>query len=291
MLRPVDRRSLIEALLPDVYALRTEAEFPEHVIALLVNLIGADKGCFHELDIATGDYRMLASPYPQELDELDDARRAWMHQNPFLEIFRTSPSVECKLLTDFLTNREFRRLGVYGEFFRHLGAEAQLGIPVVSQPAKTVVGMTLERGYPIFTEEERQLAGLLRPHIAAAHANAKRFTTSLRAPLSETARFRNGDDLTDQQRRVLKLVATGSTNAQIALALDIREGTVRKHMEHVFRRLGVTTRTAAAAIYFHIETASSPILWNATVSSFVESQPTHSVQTPAPTTSLVATTT
>jgi DNA-binding CsgD family transcriptional regulator len=37
------------------------------------------------------------------------------------------------------------------------------------------------------------------------------------------------------------------TNAQIAEALWLSPATVRKHLEHVYAKLGVRTRTAAAA--------------------------------------------
>jgi DNA-binding NarL/FixJ family response regulator len=47
------------------------------------------------------------------------------------------------------------------------------------------------------------------------------------------------------RRQLLELVAAGYTNAQIARRLDIAEGTVRKHLENIYRRLQVPSRTAA----------------------------------------------
>lgn len=55
--------------------------------------------------------------------------------------------------------------------------------------------------------------------------------------------------LTSREREILDLVAKGSTNAEIAEALWVSPGTVRKHLENVFAKLGVHTRTAAAALF------------------------------------------
>jgi DNA-binding CsgD family transcriptional regulator len=53
--------------------------------------------------------------------------------------------------------------------------------------------------------------------------------------------------LTPREREILGLVAEGRTNAEIAEHLCVSPGTVRRHLENVFRKLGVHTRTAAAA--------------------------------------------
>jgi DNA-binding CsgD family transcriptional regulator len=53
--------------------------------------------------------------------------------------------------------------------------------------------------------------------------------------------------LTPRERQVLEWVAEGKTNAQIAQILVAAPGTVRKHLEHIYAKLGVHTRTAAAA--------------------------------------------
>jgi DNA-binding NarL/FixJ family response regulator len=51
--------------------------------------------------------------------------------------------------------------------------------------------------------------------------------------------------LTPRERDVLALVARGFTDAVIAGRLGIAEATVHKHLEHVYRKLGVTNRVSA----------------------------------------------
>jgi DNA-binding CsgD family transcriptional regulator len=52
-------------------------------------------------------------------------------------------------------------------------------------------------------------------------------------------------DLTDGEMRVLRLAALGRTNSAIARALDVSPRTVAKHLEHIYRKLDVTSRTSA----------------------------------------------
>jgi DNA-binding NarL/FixJ family response regulator len=55
-----------------------------------------------------------------------------------------------------------------------------------------------------------------------------------------------GSTLTTREREVLRLVAEGLPNKQIARALGITEKTVKAHMTKIFAAIGVTDRTAAA---------------------------------------------
>jgi DNA-binding NarL/FixJ family response regulator len=54
------------------------------------------------------------------------------------------------------------------------------------------------------------------------------------------------DQLSDREKQVLRLVAAGLANKQIARRLGIAESTVKVHTGNIFRRLGVTDRTSAA---------------------------------------------
>lgn len=51
--------------------------------------------------------------------------------------------------------------------------------------------------------------------------------------------------LTAREIEVLKLLATGSTNKEIARALFVTEATVKSHLNHIFTKLGVDSRSRA----------------------------------------------
>jgi DNA-binding CsgD family transcriptional regulator len=52
--------------------------------------------------------------------------------------------------------------------------------------------------------------------------------------------------LTAAEKRVLALVSFGKTNKEIAVALGISPATVKRHLEHVLRKLAVRNRVEAA---------------------------------------------
>lgn len=54
--------------------------------------------------------------------------------------------------------------------------------------------------------------------------------------------------LSKRESEVLAWVAQGKTNGEIATILSLNLGTVKKHVEHIFDKLGVETRIAAAIL-------------------------------------------
>jgi len=70
------------------------------------------------------------------------------------------------------------------------------------------------------------------------------------APIAARDRVDNqtrGSPLTRRQRDIMRLLAEGKPNRDIAKALGVAEGTVKVHVANIFRALKVNNRTAAAA--------------------------------------------
>ncbi len=65
---------------------------------------------------------------------------------------------------------------------------------------------------------------------------ASRVLKGMRSPLPR---------LTEREIEVLRLLATGSTNKEIARALFVTEATVKSHLVHIFSKLGVDSRSRA----------------------------------------------
>ncbi len=95
---------------------------------------------------------------------------------------------------------------------------------------------TVARGQVLF--QAQSAAQLLASQLGAASI------------LNQAATMPNGDDsgLTDRERDVLRLIAEGRANAEIAEALTVSEATVKTHINHIFAKLGARDRTQALVI-------------------------------------------
>jgi DNA-binding NarL/FixJ family response regulator len=65
--------------------------------------------------------------------------------------------------------------------------------------------------------------------------------------LSASTEPSSASGLTAREVQVLSLVASGRTNREISSTLVISEHTVARHLQNIFSKLGVSSRTAAAA--------------------------------------------
>jgi DNA-binding NarL/FixJ family response regulator len=65
--------------------------------------------------------------------------------------------------------------------------------------------------------------------------------------LARTGATKAAGGLTARELEVLRLVAAGKTNREIARTLVVSDHTARRHLQNIFAKLGVPSRTAAAA--------------------------------------------
>lgn len=141
------------------------------------------------------------------------------------------------LLSDFYSRPGLHGTGMWAEYLRPCGIEHELVMCLGGQPGCTLRVVFHRAPGLDFGEQERAVAWLLRPHLYQ-HYRRRR---AARAGMPE---------LTARQRELLYLVAQGHTNRQIGRILGITEATARKHLENIFERLRVQSRTAAVAAIF-----------------------------------------
>jgi DNA-binding CsgD family transcriptional regulator len=152
-------------------------------------------------------------------------------------------------VSDFYSARQWHSTGMYCDWARPDGLEHEMVLCLPAGPGWTAgpgrtVRMILFRGPgPDFSERDRALLTLLRPHLYQAYLDAE-------------GRRAGTPQLTHRQLELLRLVAAGHTNAQIARRLGLSEGTVRRHLENIYARLQVSSRTAAVTRAFPQRAAS-----------------------------------
>lgn len=79
---------------------------------------------------------------------------------------------------------------------------------------------------------------------------ARMVVRSFRAPAAAPTSASDDSNLTSREAEILILLAQGLSNKEIANKTNISAGTVRNHLEHIFKKLHVRCRTEAAAKYF-----------------------------------------
>jgi len=97
------------------------------------------------------------------------------------------------------------------------------------------------RGYLLKGNVHTDLLATIR----AVHAGQKRIPPEVAA---ELAMHTTEDQLTARELEVLKLIAQGNANKEIAAQLSVREDTVKSHVGNILEKLGANDRTHAVTI-------------------------------------------
>jgi DNA-binding CsgD family transcriptional regulator len=207
--------------------------FPEPVLDALRHLIPCDVVTYHE---RVGGHPALVTsgePRGQMTCDIRAACRKYWHQD------RLSPSGGARKVSDVLSRRDFHRTELYQYVSRPVGIEDMMRLWLDLEPPGA--RLEFDRSHPTFTERDRDVLDVLVPHLR----QFRRLAVARRNPSPALATA--SEALTPREREVLELVAEGRTNAEIAASLWISPGTVRRHLENIFEKLGVHTRTAAVA--------------------------------------------
>ena len=350
-LRQSDQKRLLD-FVSDCYAIRDFGpltDFPAKLVKALLRLIPSIHATYNEVCIKTSESYNTESTAENLAPNVSKLLGQHMNEHASLVYYMQTGDGRATRISDFLSRRQFHDTGLYHDFYRDYDIEDDLCFGIFVRPTRSI-GIVWH-GDRRFTERERSIANLVRPHVVQAWQNAKllsemhsqlqlledglegaalgviacdaegrvRLITALarkylaeyfgtsknldrqlpqellswvrcqyaqpnkndlplvRLPLAvhkgdnrltvrmlssdganlllleEKNPARNMADLRDPRlsRReldVLVWAAQGKTNGEIADILGMSPQTAKKHMEHIFQKLGVENRTEAAAI-------------------------------------------
>ncbi len=146
--------------------------------------------------------------------------------------------------TDVVDMRVFRQT----EFFALMVSPSMSHMVQTRLPGEDGFHWTLyvERGGRNFVERDLLFLAFLRPSLVAYESHRALAATVEALRSIQSAAYDDGS-LTMREREILDLVAGGATNAVIAERLWITPGTVKKHLDNIYVKLEVGSRTAALA--------------------------------------------
>jgi DNA-binding CsgD family transcriptional regulator len=217
------------------------AHLVDQVIEALVRMVPGELVGYNERELMSHD--LLASAVAPSVSVSRDVVRAvteFCAEYP-LSMEQHHTEVRALRISDFASPRQLHRLDYYDQALKPLGIEHQIRFWVGAPNGIArfyYISRRKEDGD--FTDGDRDMLQLLRPFLVALH---ERFD-------SETPESAGADGLTNRETEILGWVARGKTNQEIAALLIVSPHTVRKHLEHVYEKLRVNSRTAAVARAF-----------------------------------------
>lgn len=150
------------------------------------------------------------------------------HEHPLVRYHAYQGGRGTQRISDSLPIEQFRRSALYNDYYRRIRIDHAMALPIYVRD-RVLVSFVLNRTRRNFTDRERALLDVLRPHLARVYQRLNRL-----------------GGLTAREAEVLRWVAAGKSDAQIAAILHISARTVQKHLQHSYEKLGVESRTAAA---------------------------------------------
>jgi DNA-binding CsgD family transcriptional regulator len=256
--REMDAKRLRGALelVGEVAGASSRAEYFDRAFEGLLGLIPGQSASFNEWDFGT--HRLSGfygrSGFPPELAHL---KELWPQCEWLLRMGPQNELWQTHVMSDRVTLSQLRRREVYARVYRPLTIDHFLTIPIAVHGQREAV-LLVDRDRTEFAEDDRAVGNLVmlplarlyrsirvRERLAARLADVERTLAS-----AEPARVEGVRLLTLRELEVLEHVAAGRTDREIATLLYLSPRTVHKHLQHVYEKLGVKTRTAAAMAVF-----------------------------------------
>jgi DNA-binding CsgD family transcriptional regulator len=196
-------------------------------------------------DIGPAGVQALVVPH---LDESWTSRFAELaHENPLYQRWLRTRDGRAYRFCDVTTREALEATRLYREVYVPLGINYQVAFTLPNEPDR-ILAIVLHREDREFSDEERDLLNRARPFLIQAYRNAIAYSETGRPSAGAMMQALLAYGLTTRQAEVVRHVALGRSNRDVAVRLGLSDRTVQKHLQHAFRKLDVTTRSAAAAI-------------------------------------------
>jgi DNA-binding CsgD family transcriptional regulator len=215
-------------------------------VEAIYTVLDVDFVSYNEVDSAAGTSRFLLKPDPGEFAPGSEAYAAYVRR------FGNHPMIAHKVVAASHKNPELRQfvdrlrfLGMVGNCCGQGELRLNMGL-AVSKARPRRIGIAVNRSLRDFDDRDAALLAALSPYVQAAYRNSLSADVLRPEPAAVLRADRGMERLTARESEVLYWVSMGKTNDEVSEIVGAKPMTIKKHLEHIYDKLGVPNRTAAA---------------------------------------------
>ncbi|MFM2353799.1 MAG: hypothetical protein RLZZ608_1205 [Actinomycetota bacterium] len=209
----------------------TPATLREESVEILFRLVPSTRAGWVTIDLTTG--AMSGNHLPEPIPFVIPLMPRVLSEVPMVAEMLDAPVPGSLRISDTLTPEQWHARPLYAQVYRPMGGEYQIG-SLLAVDDGLVETLAVFRADSDFTDRELAMVEEFARHVRVTLAR-------LRAAAARDAQGL----LTSRQRQVLAALESGATVRQAAITLGISEKTLENHLQTIYRRLGVSSRTAA----------------------------------------------
>jgi DNA-binding CsgD family transcriptional regulator len=212
------------------------AAFARHGVENLPRLVASELTTLSVCDLRRNTRSVVSSPKAAISTEDRACFDRFFNSHPLVRFHSSTPGSGTSRISDLPAGRSFKESALYNEYYRRIGIDHVVAVPLMVDE-EVLVSFVLNRKGRDFSDQERAFLDLVREPMSALYRN-----------LFAREKGRGGFarlPITARERDVLSWVAAGKTDREIAEILGMSTRTVQKHLQHIYEKLGVETRTAA----------------------------------------------
>jgi DNA-binding CsgD family transcriptional regulator len=221
---------------------RNGEEFAGCGVECLPRIVSSELTTLSVCNLESG-HRSVVSDRPgaissRELEVFD----RYFFDHPLVREHGRNPRAVTKRIAELLPESEFHRTPLYNDYYRVIRIDHVMAVPI-HVDGRFLVSFVLNRSKRGFSDRDRARLEIVRPHLGNLYRLGVAASRACDASAAETAA--PVLSLTRRERDVLRWLGAGKTDRDIGAILEISPRTVHKHLQHIYEKLGVETRTAA----------------------------------------------
>ena len=236
MLRRSDLREAITVLGAVAESARDVSSFAAAGVRLLPALVASEMTTLSLCDLESGRREVVASPGGRISAADRAAFDRYFAVHPLVRYHAGARGRDAHRISDTMPFARFRHSALFADYYRRVGIDHAIALPLFVD-ARTLVSFVLNRKGRDFSDRDRDVLDLTGATLAGMFSTFRAADRAARRGL--------GPVLTPREHEVLRWLAAGKTDRDVAAILGCSHRTVQKHLEHVYEKLGVETRTAA----------------------------------------------